>query len=346
RARAPHGRPPRASALRCRAVTRVPRPRRRRAAAAEARRARVPRRAHDGRGRVGGALQARTRRAEPLLPLWRLRLGLARPHGADPARRRARGWADRRDRRSAHLPRRRRHAPRRRRGERRRRGLGRRGERPLHGRRAARRGRRPRAHVTRGGAAPMTPLYMLAFDHRSSFSRGLLGIVGTPDAAQAARVADVKSVVYEGFEAAISNGVRPETAGLLLDEQYGADIARRAHRAGVALAMPVEQSGRTEFDFEFGNDFGGHIDEFDPTFAKVLVRYNPEGDAVLNARQRIRLRRLSDWLHARDRKLLFELLVPAEPEQLADAGLSTERYDREQRPRLVVETIRELQARG
>jgi myo-inositol catabolism protein IolC len=192
----------------------------------------------------------------------------------------------------------------------------------------------------------MTPLYMLAFDHRSSFSRGLLGIVGTPDAAQAARVADVKSVVYEGFEAAVSNGVRPETAGLLVDEQFGADVARRARRAGLALAMPVEQSGRAEFDFEFGNDFGTHIEQFDPTFAKVLVRYNPAGDAALNARQRARLRRLSDWLHARDRRLLFELLVPAEPEQLADAGLSAERYDRELRPRLVVETIRELQADG
>jgi len=192
----------------------------------------------------------------------------------------------------------------------------------------------------------MTPLYMLAFDHRSSFSRGLLGIVGTPTAAEAERVADVKNVVYEGFEAAVSNGVRRDTAGLLVDEQYGADVARRARRAGVALAMPVEQSGRAEFDFEFGPDFGKHIETFDPTYAKVLVRYNPGGDAVLNARQRARLRRLSDWLHERDRKFLFELLVPAEAEQLAQAGLSAERYDRELRPRLVVETIRELQEDG
>jgi myo-inositol catabolism protein IolC len=192
----------------------------------------------------------------------------------------------------------------------------------------------------------MTPLYMLAFDHRSSFSRGLFGIVGTPDADEAARIADVKSLVYEGFEAAISNGVRSETAGLLVDEQYGAEVARRARRAGVTLAMPVEQSGRAEFDFEFGKEFGRHIDDFDPTYAKVLVRYNPAGDAVLNARQRIRLRRLSDWLHERNRKFLFELLVPAEAEQLADVGLSAERYDRELRPRLVVETIRELQEDG
>jgi hypothetical protein len=47
---------------------------------------------------------------------------------------------------------------------------------------------------------------------------------------------------------------------------------------GVPLAMPVEKSGQDEFDFEFGSDFGRHIEAFDPTFAKVLVRYNPEGD--------------------------------------------------------------------
>jgi myo-inositol catabolism protein IolC len=192
----------------------------------------------------------------------------------------------------------------------------------------------------------MTSLYMLAFDHRSSFSRDLLGIAGTPTPAEAARVADVKSVVYEGFEAALTNGVAREPAGLLVDEQYGAEIARRARRARVALAMPVEQSGRAEFEFEFGDEFGRHIEDFDPTYAKVLVRYNPEGDAVLNARQRVRLRRLSDWLHKRDRKLLFELLVPAEAHQLAQVDGSSSSYDRELRPRLVVETMRELQDAG
>ncbi len=51
------------------------------------------------------------------------------------------------------------------------------------------------------------------------------------------------------------------------------------------LAMPVERSGQDEFDFEYGDDFGAHIEAFDPTFAKVLVRYNPDGDADLNRRQ-------------------------------------------------------------
>ena len=192
----------------------------------------------------------------------------------------------------------------------------------------------------------MTSLYMLAFDHRSSFSRDLLGIAGRPTPTEAARVADVKAVVYEGFELAVSDGVPRRSAGLLVDEQYGAEIARRAREAGVALAMPVEQSGRAEFDFEFGDEFGAHIETFDPTFAKVLVRYNPEGDVVLNARQRVRLRRLSDWLHERGRKLLFELLVPAESGQLAEVDGDTARYDLELRPRLVLETMAELQDAG
>ena len=38
------------------------------------------------------------------------------------------------------------------------------------------------------------------------------------------------------------------------------------------------------FDFEYGDAFGDHITSFDPAFSKVLVRYNPEGDAAINAR--------------------------------------------------------------
>ena len=192
----------------------------------------------------------------------------------------------------------------------------------------------------------MTPLYLLAFDHRSSFSRDLLGIEGTPTAAEAARVADAKLVVYEGFEAALADGVARGPAGILVDEEFGAEIARRAHSAGVALAMPVEKSGRAEFEFEFGDGFGRHIEAFDPTYAKVLVRYNPEGDVELNRRQAERLHELSEWLRANDRKLLFELLVPPTPEQLDHVSGNAARYDAVLRPGLVAWTIRELQAAG
>jgi 5-dehydro-2-deoxygluconokinase len=109
--------------------------------------------------------------------------------------------------------------------------------------------------------------------------------------------------------------------------------------------MPVERSGQDEFQFEYGDDFGQHIEAFDPTFAKVLVRYNPEGDVELNKRQGERLVRLSRWLHENERKFLFELLVPPTTEQLdryEDAGT----YDKEGRPSLVVEAIQALQTAG
>jgi myo-inositol catabolism protein IolC len=187
---------------------------------------------------------------------------------------------------------------------------------------------------------------MLAFDHRGSFQKNLLGIAGIPNAAEAARISDAKRILYEAFELVIDNGVDRASAGLLVDEEFGADIARRAKDAGVPLAMPVEKSGQAEFDFEFGDEFGDHIELFDATFAKVLVRYNPEGDRELNRRQARRLSTLSDWLHERGRKLLFELLVPATPEQLEQVGSDGERYDLELRPALLVEAIRELQEAG
>jgi myo-inositol catabolism protein IolC len=110
--------------------------------------------------------------------------------------------------------------------------------------------------------------------------------------------------------------------------------------------MPVEKSGQNEFDFEYGDDFGAHIEKFDPEFSKVLVRYNPEGDADMNARQRERLRRLAEWLHERDRNFLFELLVPAEDAQLQSVGGDSDRYDTDLRPELMRRAIVELQDAG
>jgi myo-inositol catabolism protein IolC len=189
------------------------------------------------------------------------------------------------------------------------------------------------------------PLYILAFDHRGSFLK-LAGIRGELSPEASRRVSDAKRVIYEGFLRALEAGAPREAAGVLVDEQFGSEIARDARARGLIFAMPVERSGQDEFDFEYGEAFGEHIEAFDPTFAKVLVRYNPEGDRELNARQSQRLRRLSDWLHARGRKFLFELLVPATRDQLAAVDGDEARYDREVRPRLMVQAIRELQEAG
>jgi myo-inositol catabolism protein IolC len=180
-------------------------------------------------------------------------------------------------------------------------------------------------------------LYILAFDHRGSFEK----MVGDP-----ARVPEAKRLIWEGFQRAVEEGAPKEYAGVLVDAQYGADVAREAKAGGYLLAMPVEKSGQDEFDFEYGEKFGEKIEEFDPTFSKVLVRYNPEGDRELNARQIVKLRRLSEWLHERHRKFLFELLVPAEPSQLERFEGDEDRYDTELRPELMMEAILQLQNGG
>ena len=189
-------------------------------------------------------------------------------------------------------------------------------------------------------------LYILAFDHRGSFQKKFFGVEGEPNEEETARISDAKRVIYEGARRALDEGVDPETAGVLVDEQFGADIARDAKASGFRLAMPVEKSGQDEFDFQYDEEFGEHIEAFDPNFSKVLVRYNPQGDRGMNQRQTARLQRLGEWLHERDRKFLFELLVPATPEQIEEAGGDEARWDSEDRPKLMKTAIEELQDAG
>jgi myo-inositol catabolism protein IolC len=190
-------------------------------------------------------------------------------------------------------------------------------------------------------------LYILAFDHRGSFQKKMFGIEGDPTAEETARIADAKHLIFEGMVKASETGsVHEDQVGVLVDEQFGGTIPQEAKARGLKLAMPVEKSGQNEFDFEYGEQFGEHIETFDPDFSKVLVRYNPEDDAVLNRRQLERLTRLADWLHDHDRKFLFELLVPATDAQLGSVGGDTDRYDAELRPELMRRAIAEIQDFG
>lgn len=190
------------------------------------------------------------------------------------------------------------------------------------------------------------PLHLLAFDHRGSFEHDLFGALPPISDSVRAAVADAKEVIYEAFQEAIAHGFPHDAAGILVDEQYGATVARKARSADHLLAMPVEKSGQAEFDFEYGGEFAHHITGFDPAFAKVLVRYNPDGDRELNSRQTERLARLSAWLRERNRLFLFELLVPATPGQLQRAGGDHRRYDREIRPGLVIRIVHAMQDAG
>jgi myo-inositol catabolism protein IolC len=188
------------------------------------------------------------------------------------------------------------------------------------------------------------PLYILPFDHRGSFQTKMFGWTGTLSPSQTAEIASTKQVIYDGFKFALQAGVPREKAGILVDEQFGAAILRDAAANGYTTACPAEKSGQEEFDFEYGENFAKHIESFHPTFCKVLVRYNPEGDRALNRQQAARLKRLSDYLHTAGRsKFMFELLVPAEKSQLDQVKGDKKAYDLELRPRLMVETIEQLQ---
>jgi len=189
-------------------------------------------------------------------------------------------------------------------------------------------------------------LYILAFDHRGSFQKKMFGIEGDPTPEQTETIADAKRLIFEGMEQAVERGVDPSATGVLVDEQFGSDIPGRARNEGLKLSMPAEKSGVDEYDFEYGEDFGAHIEQYDPDFVKVLVRLNPEGEADMNQRQMSRLKELADWLHEHDRKFLFELLVPAEQAQLDAVGGDSDRYDRELRPELMRRAIEMLQDFG
>ena len=190
-------------------------------------------------------------------------------------------------------------------------------------------------------------LFILAFDHRGSFQKKMFGIQEDPDEEQTQQISDAKHLIFEGMLAAAEKGLDKAASGVLVDEQFGGSIPRQAKEHGFKLSMPVEKSGQNEFDFQYGDDFGAHIEQFDPDFSKVLVRYNPDDpDTEMNQRQLERLKRLADWLHENDRKFLFELLVPATEAQLEQVGGDADRYDTELRPELMRRAIEDCQNFG
>jgi 5-dehydro-2-deoxygluconokinase len=191
------------------------------------------------------------------------------------------------------------------------------------------------------------PLYILPFDHRGSFQNKLFGWNGVLTAEQTAEIAASKQVIYDGFKAAVRDEVPDFRAGVLVDEQFGAAILKDAWVHHFITACPAEKSSQEEFDFEYGEDFAAHIEAMRPSFCKVLVRYNAEGDQALNARQASKLKRLSEFLHDKtNSRFMFELLVPPEKEQLDRVNGDKKVYDLELRPGLMFAAIEELQDAG
>ncbi len=190
------------------------------------------------------------------------------------------------------------------------------------------------------------PLYVLPFDHRHSYVSGMFGFKTPLTPEQHDEVADSKQLVYEGFRQALGEGVPVAAAALLVDEEFGAAILRDAGKRGYGTALSVEKSGVDEFEFEYGEDYAQHIEAFHPSFAKILVRYNPQGDAALNQRQTARIAQLSEYCQKARQLFMFELLVPATPAQLEQVENDKNVYDQRLRPELMAQSIRALQDAG
>ncbi|OII37360.1 hypothetical protein BIU98_16355 [Curtobacterium sp. MMLR14_010] len=188
------------------------------------------------------------------------------------------------------------------------------------------------------------PLFLLAMDQRSSLLEHTYDeSSGEPaDEAEAARVRAGKQLVYRGVLTALAAGASRERTGVLVDELYGADVARLVKEAGLQLAMPIERSGREWFELEYGDDWMAHVDSFDPDWVKVLVRDNPAYEADKRAQQAADLAEVATALRDAGRPFLVELLVPGTDEQQA----SVEDYDRDLRPDLVVQVLEYLQDHG
>lgn len=189
------------------------------------------------------------------------------------------------------------------------------------------------------------PLMMLAVDQRPWLTKALYDHTDTASPDERAAIARGKHMVLDGLLAAADDGAGRAQHGtsILVDENLGPGVAERARAHGVVVSMPLERGGRAEYEDEPA-DVGAFLTHHRPDLAKVLVRYNIEGDAELNRRQLARLTATADAAHRAGCRFLFELLVPATDEQLASVGGSEDRFAEELRPSLTHAAMSEIAA--
>ena len=190
-------------------------------------------------------------------------------------------------------------------------------------------------------------LYILAFDHRGTITKGLLGVEGRePTQDEVNKVSEMKEIIFDGFLKANEYGITGGDPAILVDETFGLEVQQKAKEMNIKFAAPVEKSGQKVFDFEYGDQFGEKINEVGADFVKILVRWNPDDEEEIRETQGNRIKELSDWLTENDKKFLLEFLVPATEEQLASVENDQARYDSEIRPKLAVKVVEEMREKG
>lgn len=192
-----------------------------------------------------------------------------------------------------------------------------------------------------------TPLYILPFDHRAFVAQTLFGLEKAENLSyeQVHFMREFKMLTYKGVKRAVEMGVPADYAGVLCEEEFGSEVLIDAKHNGFVTILTVEKSGTDSLEFEY-KDFKQHLEKFRPTFAKILIKYNPADLKETKLAQKEKLKIVSDYCHELGIKFLLEVLVNPTDEQLSLCGNSKEEYDIKLRPKLSVEVIKDLQNFG
>jgi myo-inositol catabolism protein IolC len=202
--------------------------------------------------------------------------------------------------------------------------------------------------VSSAGNVSSRLLFILADDHRDSLEKELYKLTAAPTGPQAARIRADKMLVYEALVEATKRLPDAAQAGILVDEEYGSDVAALAAKSDgrITLSMPLEASGKDWFEFAYGEDWKTHAGYFATDHAKVLIRDNPSLSVPDRLQQAERLRVVSAWAAETRHQLIVELIVPATDADLASVGGDKKRYDDELRLKLTLDVIGFLQDHG
>lgn len=184
------------------------------------------------------------------------------------------------------------------------------------------------------------PLLILPLDHRSSFSRDVLGVEGKLNQKQNQQITDLKQIIFAGFLAVQKKFKHKNYFGILLDEEYGLSILQQAKKESAIVTVPVEKSGQEVLAFEYGKSFGAHLKKVDPDYVKVLIRYNPLKKEV-NKKQAIKLKELNNFCQKNNYKIILELLVPPTEADLKIAK-TEKNYNNKLRLIRTVDAIKEI----
>jgi myo-inositol catabolism protein IolC len=145
-------------------------------------------------------------------------------------------------------------------------------------------------------------LFILPFDHRSSFAK-LLGFTNpSPSSEEKEAITQAKEIIYASFKKAVEQEISKEEAAILIDEEYGDKIIQDALIKKYNVILTTEKSGQNEFSFEYGEEFASHIEKYRPSIVKSLIRYQEGLDWS-------KLKILSDYCHNAKYKFLLEILT-------------------------------------